>query len=399
MQTVCSIQHNRCLPKKDNLMHCMKDIDLRHKKVLIRQDLNVPIYDHKIISDARLRAALPTVIQALEQGAQVILMSHLARPKEGQWQEKYSLLPVADYLSKALDREVQLVRDLDEVPSTTQSVILLENVRFNVGEKENDDALAQRYAQLCDVFVMDAFGSAHRKQASTYGVARYAPVACAGPLLESELHALSQAFQQPKRPVVALVGGSKVSTKLHVLDALADQVDTLIVGGGIANTFLAAQGYQVGKSLYEADLQDAARAIQAKTYVPLPIDVVVAQSFADEATAMEKTVDAVTDQDMILDLGTQSTAQLETILKEAGTIIWNGPVGVFEFPAFSQGTARLAQAVALSKAYSIAGGGDTLAAMDTFNVADQISYTSTGGGAFLEFLEGKTLPAVEALMS
>lgn len=376
----------------------MTDLDLSGKRVLIREDLNVPVKDGVVKSDARILASLPTIKLALEKGAAVMVCSHLGRPEEGVYSEEDSLKPVADYLSKALGREVPLIKDyLGGVEVQPGELVLLENVRFNKGEKKNTDELAQQYAALCDVFVMDAFGTAHRAQGSTHGVAKFAKVACAGPLLAAELDALGKALDKPQRPMVAIVAGSKVSTKLDVLTSLADICDQLIVGGGIANTFLAAAGYKVGKSLHEADLLDTAKAIAAKVSVPLPVDVVVAKEFAESAEATVKGIDEVADDDMILDIGPKTAAQFAEMLKASQTILWNGPVGVFEFDQFGNGTQVLAQAIAQSPAFSIAGGGDTLAAIDKYGVAEQISYISTGGGAFLEFVEGKVLPAVEVL--
>lgn len=376
----------------------MTDLDLQGKRVLIREDLNVPVKDGAVKSDARILASLPTIRLALEKGAAVLVCSHLGRPEEGVYSEEDSLKPVADYLSKALGREVPLVKDyLGGVEVKPGELVLLENVRFNKGEKKNTDELAQKYAALCDVFVMDAFGTAHRAQGSTHGVAKFAKVACAGPLLAAELEALGKALDKPARPMVAIVAGSKVSTKLDVLTSLADICDQLIVGGGIANTFLAAAGYKVGKSLHEADLLDTAKAIAAKVAVPMPVDVVVAKAFAESAEATVKAIGDVADDDMILDIGPQTAAQFGEMLKASQTILWNGPVGVFEFDQFGNGTQVLAQAIAQSPAFSIAGGGDTLAAIDKYGVAEQISYISTGGGAFLEFVEGKVLPAVEVL--
>ncbi|EMD99440.1 MULTISPECIES: phosphoglycerate kinase [Stutzerimonas stutzeri subgroup] len=376
----------------------MTDLDLQGKRVLIREDLNVPVKDGAVKSDARILASLPTIKLALEKGAAVLVCSHLGRPEEGVYSEEDSLKPVADYLSKALGREVPLVKDyLGGVEVQPGELVLLENVRFNKGEKKNTDELAQKYAALCDVFVMDAFGTAHRAQGSTHGVAKFAKVACAGPLLAAELEALGKALDKPARPMVAIVAGSKVSTKLDVLTSLADICDQLIVGGGIANTFLAAAGYKVGKSLHEADLLDTAKAIAAKVAVPLPVDVVVAKEFAESAEATVKAIGDVADDDMILDIGPKTAAMFGEMLKASQTILWNGPVGVFEFDQFGNGTQVLAQAIAQSPAFSIAGGGDTLAAIDKYGVAEQISYISTGGGAFLEFVEGKVLPAVEVL--
>ena len=376
----------------------MTDLDLQGKRVLIREDLNVPVKDGAVKSDARILASLPTIKLALEKGAAVLVCSHLGRPEEGVYSEEDSLKPVADYLSKALGREVPLVKDyLEGVQVQPGELVLLENVRFNKGEKKNTDELAQKYAALCDVFVMDAFGTAHRAQGSTHGVAKFAKVACAGPLLAAELDALGKALKTPAKPMVAIVAGSKVSTKLDVLTSLADVCDQLIVGGGIANTFLAAAGYNVGKSLHEADLLDTAKAIAAKVSVPLPVDVVVAKEFAETAEATVKAVADVADDDMILDIGPKTADMFSEMLKASQTILWNGPVGVFEFDQFGNGTKVLAQAIAQSPAFSIAGGGDTLAAIDKYGVAEQISYISTGGGAFLEFVEGKVLPAVEVL--
>ena len=376
----------------------MNELDLNGQRVLIREDLNVPVKNGKVASDARIVASLPTIKLALEKGAAVMVCSHLGRPEEGVFSEENSLAPVAAYLSEALGRDVPLVRDyLGGVEVRPGELVLLENVRLNKGEKKNTDELAQQYAALCDVFVMDAFGTAHRAQGSTHGVAKFAKVACAGPLLAAELDALAKALDKPARPMVAIVAGSKVSTKLDVLTALSDKCDQLIVGGGIANTFLAAAGYKVGKSLYEADLVDTAKSIAAKVSVPLPVDVVVAKEFAESATATVKAVADVADDDMILDIGPQTAAQFGEMLKASGTILWNGPVGVFEFDQFGEGTKALAHAIAASEGFSIAGGGDTLAAIDKYGVAEQISYISTGGGAFLEFVEGKVLPAVEIL--
>ncbi|MFT0179636.1 phosphoglycerate kinase [Pseudomonas benzopyrenica] len=376
----------------------MSDLDLKGKRVLIREDLNVPVKEGQIKSDARLVAALPTLKLALEKGAAVIVCSHLGRPTEGEFSEENSLAPVAAYLSKALGREVPLVKDyLNGLQVEPGQLVLLENVRFNKGEKKNADELAKQYAALCDVFVMDAFGTAHRAEGSTHGVAKFAKVAAAGPLLAGELDALGKALGNPARPMAAIVAGSKVSTKLDVLNSLAQICDQLIVGGGIANTFLAAAGYKVGKSLYEADLVDTAKAIAAKVSVPLPVDVVVAKEFAETAEAVTKSINDVADDDMILDIGPVSAQQFADLLKSAKTILWNGPVGVFEFDQFGEGTRTLAQAIADSDAFSIAGGGDTLAAIDKYGIGEKVSYISTGGGAFLEFVEGKVLPAVEVL--
>lgn len=376
----------------------MTELDLAGKRVLIREDLNVPVKDGKITSDARIRASLPTIRLALEKGAAVLVCSHLGRPEEGVFSEENSLAPVAAYLSEALGCEVPLVRDyLNGVEVKPGEVVLLENVRFNTGEKKNTDELAQKYAALCDVYVMDAFGTAHRAQASTHGAGKFAAVACAGPLLAAELEALGKALNKPAKPMAAIVAGSKVSTKLDVLNSLAEICDQLIVGGGIANTFLAAAGLPVGKSLYEPELVETAKAIAAKVSVPLPVDVVVAKAFAADAEASVKAVADVAEDDMILDIGPQTAANFAELLKTAKTVLWNGPVGVFEFDQFAGGTQVLAEAIAASDAFSIAGGGDTLAAIDKFGVADKISYISTGGGAFLEFVEGKVLPAVEML--
>jgi phosphoglycerate kinase len=381
----------------------MTDLALNNQRVLIREDLNVPVKDGKITSDARLRAALPTLRLALETGAKVMVMSHLGRPTEGQYNAEFSLQPVADYLSAALNVPVRLVTDyLDGVEVNIGELVIFENIRFNLGEQSNDDVLSKKLAALCDIFVMDAFGTAHRAQASTNGVAKYAATACAGPLLAGELTALSQALDNPARPLVAIVGGSKVSTKLTVLDSLAGIVDQLVVGGGIANTFIASQGHNVGKSLFEADLVDEAKRLTKQasdnnSSIPVPTDVVVGQEFSETAVATLKNVSDVADGDMIFDIGPESAKALADIIANAGTIVWNGPVGVFEFDQFGQGTEVIAHAIANSKAFSIAGGGDTLAAVDKYGIADQISYISTGGGAFLEFLEGKKLPALAIL--
>ncbi len=380
----------------------MTDVELSGKRVLIREDLNVPVAEGEVTSDARIRAALPTIKAALAANAAVMLMSHLGRPTEGAPEDKFSLQPVAKRLSKLLDTDVALVRDwIDGVDVAPGKVVLLENVRFLPGENACDEKLAKKMAALCDVYVMDAFGTAHRAQASTYGVAEHAAVACAGPLLLAELEALTKALDNPARPFVAIVGGSKVSTKLTVLSALTEIVDCLIVGGGIANTFIAAAGHCVGKSLYEADMLDTARTLAANqndsAEIPVPSDVVVADEFSAVASATIKPVAAVSADELILDIGPETVAKFSDILAGAGTIIWNGPVGVFEFDQFGVGTRALAEAVAASDAFSIAGGGDTLAAIDKYGVADRISYISTGGGAFLEFLEGKTLPAVAML--
>lgn len=382
-------------------VHLMNNLTLTGQRVLIREDLNVPVRNGTVSSDARIRAALPTIQLALDAGAKVMLMSHLGRPVEGGSAEEnqiYSLAPVAAHLALLLNRRVPLIEDWQQGLSLADGeVCLLENVRFNPGEKDNSDQLAQLYAGLCDIFVMDAFGTAHRAQASTHGVAKFAPKVCAGPLLAAELNALSQALAKPARPMVAIVGGSKVSTKLSVLDALSDKVDQLIVGGGIANTFLAATGKPVGKSLCEHDLLPTAVALNQKTAIPLPVDVVVGQEFSAEAAAVIKLAEDVSEDDMIFDVGPKSQSQLADIIAAAKTIIWNGPVGVFEFDQFGAGTEAIAKAIASSDAFSIAGGGDTLAAIDKYQVAEKISYISTGGGAFLEFVEGKQLPAVAIL--
>ncbi|MCK7593639.1 phosphoglycerate kinase [Pseudomarimonas salicorniae] len=381
----------------------MSELDLSAKRVLIRQDLNVPVKDGQVTSDQRILASLPTLKAALDQGAAVMVMSHLGRPKEGSWSEEDSLAPVAARLGELLGFEVPLQRDwIDGVEVAPGKLVLLENCRMNVGEGKDDPALAAKYAALCDVFVMDAFGTAHRAQASTHGVIRAAGIACGGPLLMAELDALAKALELPARPLLAIVAGSKVSTKLELLGNLIGKVDQLIVGGGIANTFLAAAGHPVGRSLCEHDLVDTAREIQAKAEargasIPLPLDVVVAPEFRADAPATVKDLGQVGEGDMILDIGPKTAAHYAELIERAGSVIWNGPVGVFEFDAFGEGTRAVAQAIAGSKAFSIAGGGDTLAAVDKYGVADGISYISTGGGAFLEFCEGKTLPAVAAL--
>lgn len=378
----------------------MTDLDLRGRRVLIREDLNVPLKEGRITSAARLKAAAPTIRYALDSGAQVIVMSHLGRPIEGEFSSEFSLAPIANYLGKLLEQKVHLIRDWsDGSIVSNHRLVMLENVRFNIGEKSNSDSLARAYAELCDIFVMDAFGTAHRAQASTHGVAKYAPSVCAGPLLANELDALEQALANPTAPVAAIVGGSKVSTKLMVLKSLANKVDQLIVGGGIANTFLAAAGKPVGKSLFEADLIPAAQALMSKVNIPIPTDVIVGKEFSETTEAVIKLVDDVEEDDMIFDIGPESAKQLAEMITTMGTIIWNGPVGVFEFTQFSQGTEILARAIANSDAFSIAGGGDTLAAVDKYNIADQVSYISTGGGAFLEYVEGKQLPAVAILQN
>ena len=376
----------------------MTELDLASKRLLIREDLNVPIKDGQVISDARIKAALPTIQQAVAAGAKVILMSHLGRPTEGEYNSEYSMEPVAKHLSSLLGQAVRLEQSwTNGIEMNDGDIVILENVRFNPGEKKNDDTLAKAYAKLCDIFVMDAFGTAHRAQASTHGVAKYAPVACAGPLLAKELDALEKALAAPTPPVAAIVGGSKVSTKLMVLETLSERVDQLIVGGGIANTFLAAAGKPVGKSLFELDLIPAAQALMKKVNIPLPTDVVVGKAFSETAEAKIKSVDDVEEDDMIFDIGPDSSAKLAELLQLMGTIIWNGPVGVFEFDQFGEGTKTLSLAIAKSSAFSIAGGGDTLAAVDKYDIADQVSYISTGGGAFLEYVEGKELPAVSIL--
>ena len=381
----------------------MESLDLTAKRVLIREDMNVPVKDGQVTNDRRIRACLPTLRLALDKGAAVIVMSHLGRPVEGQPSAEFSMRPVADRLAALLEHPVTLVSNwVDGVDVQPGQVVLCENVRFNVGEKANDEALSRKLAALCDVYVMDAFGTAHRAQATTHGVARFAPVACAGPLLAAELDALGAALNDPKRPLVAIVGGAKVSSKLTVLEALMSKVDQLIVGGGIANTFIAAAGHGVGESLYEANLVDTARKLiergkQGGAQIPIPVDVVVAKEFSATAEATIKSVDAIEADDRVLDIGPKTAAMLAGMLKDAGTIVWNGPVGVFEFPAFAEGTRVVGEAIAASSAFSIAGGGDTLAALDAFSIGDGMSYISTGGGAFLEFLEGKILPAVAML--
>ncbi|MGD2130698.1 MAG: phosphoglycerate kinase [Lysobacterales bacterium] len=381
----------------------MENLDLDGRRVMIREDLNVPVSDGKVTSDARIRASLATIRLALEKGAAVMLLSHLGRPVEGEPDARYSLAPVAEHLSGLLDRSVRLETDwLDGVDIAPGEVVLCENVRFNRGEKSNDPDLARRMAALCDVFVMDAFGTAHRAQASTEGIIRHAPIACAGPLLSRELDALGKALHHPDHPLLAIVGGSKVSTKLTVLETLLDRVDELIVGGGIANTFIAASGHNVGKSLYESDLIHEAQRLIQKAHagggsIPIPRDVIVGKAFSADADPIVRSVEDVRDDEMILDIGPLTVVSYAQIIAGAGTIIWNGPVGVFEFRNFSTGTRAVAEAIERSSAYSIAGGGDTLAAIDEYGIADEISYISTGGGAFLEFVEGKTLPAVAAL--
>ena len=379
----------------------MADLDLQGKRVFIRADLNVPVKDGKVTSDARIQATIPTLKLALQKGAKVMVTSHLGRPTEGVFEEANSLQPVVDYLNAALDVPVRLVRDyLDGVEVNDNEIVVLENVRINKGEKKNDPELAKKYAALCDVFVMDAFGTAHRAEGSTYGVAEFAPIACAGPLLAAELDALGKALKEPQRPMLAIVGGSKVSTKLTVLDSLSKIADQLIVGGGIANTFIAAEGHNVGDSLHEADLIPEAQRLSKVTNIPVPVDVRVGTEFSEVAVATEKAVNEVKDGESILDIGDKSAEELANIIKSAKTILWNGPVGVFEFPNFRKGTEVVSNAIAeatANGAFSIAGGGDTLAAIDLFGIKDKISYISTGGGAFLEFVEGKVLPAVEIL--
>ncbi len=377
----------------------MADLDLKGKRVLIRADLNVPLKDGKVASDKRIMATLPTIKLALEKGAKVMVISHLGRPEEGVYAEEFSLKPVADYIATKLNGvKVRLEKDyLDGVEVNEGEVVVLENCRFNKGEKKNAEDLSKKYAALCDVFVMDAFGTAHRAQATTYGVAQFAPVACAGPLLAAELDALGKAMDNPARPMVAIVGGSKVSTKLPVLNSLLKVCDQLIVGGGIANTFIAAAGHKVGKSLCENDLIDTAKDLASKTHIPEFVDVVVGKEFDEKTPAVTKDLKDVADDDMIFDLGPKSMANINEVIKNAKTILWNGPVGVFEFDQFAAGTKSMADAIANSDAFSVAGGGDTINSIQKFGVTDKISYISTGGGAFLEFVEGKKLPAVEIL--
>jgi phosphoglycerate kinase len=382
----------------------LTDLDLHGKRVLIREDLNVPVKDGSVTSDQRIKASLPTIQFCIESGARLMIMSHLGRPTEGQFEPQYSLQLVANYLSAVLGKDVALLSDyLQQPPSLSDGeVVLLENVRFNPGEKANDEGLSKRYAALCDIFVMDAFGTAHRAQASTCGAGVFAPIACAGPLLVAELNALASVLEKPERPMIAIVGGSKVSTKLTMLDALSGIVDQLIPGGGIANTFIAAAGYNVGKSLVEESLIPEAQRLMAAARarggeIPIPTDVVCAKEYSEQAQAQVKAVDALDDDDMIFDIGPQTANRFAEMLQAAATIVWNGPVGVFEFDQFGEGTKTLARAIASSSAFSIAGGGDTLAAADKYGVSAQISYISTGGGAFLEFLEGKSLPAVAML--
>jgi phosphoglycerate kinase len=385
-------------------MNVLKMVDqaLAGKRLLIRLDLNVPLKDGSVTSDTRIRASLPTIRLALDKGAAVILLSHLGRPVEGVFDEQFSLAPVADYLGKLLGQEVRLVTDwLDGVAVIPGEAVLCENVRFNVGEKSNDEDLAKTMASLCDIFVMDAFGTAHRAQASTHGVAKFAPLACAGPLLIGELDALNRAMREPARPVVAIVGGSKVSTKLTVLKKLVEIVDLLIVGGGIANTFIAAAGHAVGESLFESELVDEARSLMSpasgRAEIPVPEDVVVATEITEAASSQVRQIDGVQSGEMILDIGPETSVRYASLLKSAGTIVWNGPLGVFEIDQFGAGTESVARAVAESPAFSIAGGGDTVAALEKYGVTDRISYISTGGGAFLEYLEGSALPAIVVL--
>ena len=385
------------------------DLDLSGKRVFIRADLNVPVANGKVTSDARITASMATIEHALKQGAKVMVTSHLGRPEEGVYSEENSLQPVADVLSVKLGKKIRLVKNWlsDESPAgslqiANGEVVLLENCRFNVGEKKNNDDLAKKYAALCDVFVMDAFGTAHRAEASTHGIAKFAPVACAGLLLAEELDALTKALLNPKRPMVAIVGGSKVSTKLSVLESLSDKVDQLVVGGGIANTFLKAAGFEVGQSLCEDDLVPTARALMEKmsqrgAAVPIPVDVVCGKKFDANEPAVKKDADSVLSDDMIFDIGAKSAEELVTIIKNAGTVVWNGPLGVFEFDQFGEGTKAIAEAIAETKAFTLAGGGDTIAAIQRYNIYDKVDYISTAGGAFLEFLEGKKLPAVEIL--
>lgn len=375
----------------------MTELDLAGKRLLIREDLNVPLNNGIISNDARIRAALPTLQTALAEGAAVIVMSHLGRPEEGRFDAEASLAPVAGRLAELLGCPVPLIADMDQAEPGPGEIVLLENVRFLVGEKADDEALARRLAGLCDVFVMDAFATAHRAQASTHGVARFAPIACAGPLLVGELEALEQALADPARPLIAIVGGAKVSTKLEVLGALADIADRIIVGGGIANTFIAAAGHNVGRSLHEAELIDAARAIAARVDIPLPVDVLVGKAFDENEPAVLRAVDEVAAEEMILDIGPESARRLAALLDDAGTVLWNGPLGVFEFDQFGEGTRIIGEAIAASSAFSIAGGGDTLAAIDKYDLRAGMSYISTAGGAFLEFVEGRTLPAVAVL--
>lgn len=376
----------------------MTDLDLKGQRLFVRADLNVPIKEGKVTSSARIKASLPTLEMAIKRGGRVMVASHLGRPTEGVYDLAYSLQPVVDYLKEQVDFPVRLVKDyLDGLEVNEGELVVLENIRFNKGEKDDSEALARKYAALCDIYVMDAFGTAHRAQASTYGIAKYAPIACAGPLLFAELDALGKALDNSAKPMVAIVGGSKVSTKLQVLDSLSRITDQLLVGGGIANTFIAAAGYNVGKSLHEPDFIPEAKRLMSQCYIPIPTDTRVAVEFSEDAAAIMKPVEDVKNNEQILDLGDKSAEELVEIIKNAKTILWNGPVGVFEFPNFRYGTEVVAKAIADSDAFSIAGGGDTLAAIDLFDIADKISYISTGGGAFLEFVEGKVLPAVAIL--
>ena len=377
----------------------MTDLDLAGKRVLIREDLNVPVKDGQVTSDARILASLPTIKQALAAGAHVMVTSHLGRPTEGKYEEQFSLKPVADYIGKLLGKSVRLIKDWVEggFDVAAGELVILDNCRFNVGEKKDDESLSRKMAALCDIYVMDAFGTAHRAQASTHGVGKFAAIACAGPLLAAELEALGKAMDKPERPMTAIVGGSKVSTKLTVLESLSAVCDQLIVGGGIANTFLAAAGKNVGKSLYEADLIPKAKALMERCSIPMPVDVVCGKNFDESEPAIIKSVDEVEDDDMIFDVGPETQKLFAEVLTAAKTVLWNGPVGVFEFDQFGEGTRSLSMAIAHSGAFSIAGGGDTLAAIDKYKIKDKVSYISTGGGAFLEFVEGKKLPAVAML--
>ena len=377
----------------------MTDLDLAGKRVLIREDLNVPVKDGQVTSDARILASLPTIKQALAAGAHVMVTSHLGRPTEGKYEEQFSLKPVADYIGKLLGKSVRLIKDWVEggFDVAAGELVILDNCRFNVGEKKDDENLSRKMAELCDIYVMDAFGTAHRAQASTHGVGKFAAIACAGPLLAAELEALGKAMDKPERPMTAIVGGSKVSTKLTVLESLSAVCDQLIVGGGIANTFLAAAGKNVGKSLYEADLIPQAKALMERCSIPMPVDVVCGKNFDESEPAIIKSVDEVEDDDMIFDVGPETQKLFAEVLTAAKTVLWNGPVGVFEFDQFGEGTRSLSMAIAHSGAFSIAGGGDTLAAIDKYKIKDKVSYISTGGGAFLEFVEGKKLPAVAML--
>ena len=377
----------------------MTDLDLAGKRVLIREDLNVPVKDGQVTSDARILASLPTIKQALAAGAHVMVTSHLGRPTEGKYEEQFSLKPVADYIAKLLGKSVRLIKDWVEggFDVAAGELVILDNCRFNVGEKKDDESLSRKMAALCDIYVMDAFGTAHRAQASTHGVGKFAAIACAGPLLAAELEALGKAMDKPERPMTAIVGGSKVSTKLTVLESLSAVCDQLIVGGGIANTFLAAAGKNVGKSLYEADLIPQAKALMERCSIPMPVDVVCGKNFDESEPAIIKSVDEVEDDDMIFDVGPETQKLFAEVLTAAKTVLWNGPVGVFEFDQFGEGTRSLSMAIAHSGAFSIAGGGDTLAAIDKYKIKDKVSYISTGGGAFLEFVEGKKLPAVAML--